>query len=98
MMSISPSGHKRKAWDLNPHPREGARFSKPARPTISDYLPSQTVDPPGIEPGSPVRRTGVFPLDHQPMFIQWTAGDSNPDCLGANQASSLWTSGPSVLK
>ena len=28
------------------------------------------------------------------MFIQWTAGDSNPDCLGANQASSPWTSGP----
>lgn len=28
------------------------------------------------------------------MLIQWTAGDSNPDCLGANQASSLWTSGP----
>ena len=27
-------------------------------------------------------------------LIQWTAGESNPDCLGANQASSLWTSGP----
>ena len=44
MISASPSGHvirhtKRKAWDLNPHPREGARFSKPARLTISDYLP-----------------------------------------------------------
>ena len=38
-MSTSPSGRKRKAWDLNPHPREGARFSKPARPAVSDYLP-----------------------------------------------------------
>ena len=28
------------------------------------------------------------------MFIQWTAGDSNPDYLGANQVSSPWTSGP----
>ena len=32
-------GAKRKAWDLNPLPREGARFSKPARPAVSDYLP-----------------------------------------------------------
>jgi hypothetical protein len=32
------------------------------------------------------------------MFIQWTAGDSNPDYLGANQASSLWTSGPYFMR
>ena len=32
---------KRKAWDLNPQAREGARFSKPARPTVSGYLPSR---------------------------------------------------------
>ncbi len=29
-----------------------------------------------------------------PSHLQWTAGESNPDCLGANQASSRWTSGP----
>ena len=29
---------------------------------------SSRVDPPGIEPGSPVCRTGVVPLDHEPMF------------------------------
>ena len=51
MISVSLSGHvirhtKRKAWDLNPHPREGARFSKPARLTISDYLPYSS-GPPG---------------------------------------------------
>ncbi len=28
------------------------------------------------------------------MSLQWTAGESNPDYLGANQASSRWTSGP----
>src|SRR4051794_19150082 len=33
---------QRKAWDLNPHDSFGiARFSKPARPTISGYLPYQ---------------------------------------------------------
>ncbi len=32
------------------------------------------------------------------MFVQWTAGESNPDCLGANQASSRWTSGPPMEK
>ncbi len=53
-----------------------------------------SVDRPGIEPGFPDCQPGVFPLDHQPVFVQWTAGESNPDCLGANQASSLWTSGP----
>ena len=30
---------KRKAWDLNPHGGEAARFSKPARRAVSGYLP-----------------------------------------------------------
>ena len=30
---------KRKAWDLNPHGLVAARFSKPARQTVSGYLP-----------------------------------------------------------
>lgn len=33
-------------------------------------------------------------MDHGPVVIEWTAGDSNPDFLGANQVSSPWTSGP----
>ena len=33
-------------------------------------------------------------MDHEPVLCEWTAGESNPDYLGANQASSLWTSGP----
>ena len=53
-----------------------------------------SVDPPGIEPGFPDCRTGVFPLDHEPVLLQWTAGESNPDYLGASQASSRWTSSP----
>jgi hypothetical protein len=33
-------------------------------------------------------------LDHEPALFKWTAGESNPDFLGANQASSRWTSSP----
>ncbi len=68
-MSISPSSRKRKAWDLNPHDPKVARFSKPARRAVSGYLPYISVDPPGIEPGFPVCRTGVFPLGHEPLVI-----------------------------
>ncbi len=28
------------------------------------------------------------------IFLQWTAGELNPDSLGANKVSSLWTSSP----
>lgn len=27
-------------------------------------------------------------------LCQWSVGESNPDCLGASQASSLWTNAP----
>jgi hypothetical protein len=57
-------GIERKARESNPHLRWENRLSRAARPTVSGYLPS--VDPPGIEPGSPVCRTGVVPLDHEP--------------------------------
>ena len=97
-MSISPSSRKRKAWDLNPHDPKVARFSKPARRTVSGYLPYMSVDPPGIEPGFPVCRTGVFPLDHGPIALQWTAEDLNPDLLVAGQVSSRWTSRPSFKR
>ena len=75
-MSVSPSSHKRKAWDLNPHLREVARISSAARQTVSGYLPKlPLVDRPGIEPGFPPRQGGVFPLDDQPdLSAQWTAG------------------------
>jgi hypothetical protein len=112
MISVSPSGqcssrfgtpslqpNKRKAWDLNPHPREGARFSKPARPTLSDYLPNEIVDASEGDGGSCRQavldlRNSVATTTSVPFALQWTAGESNPDCLGANQASSHWTSGP----
>ena len=32
-------------------------------------LPSISVDPPGVEPGSPECRSGVFPLDHEPVVV-----------------------------
>ena len=60
--------------------------NRPGEPYPATFRMS--VDPPGIEPGLPVCRTGVFPLDHEPVLFQWTAGGSNPDYLGASQASS----------
>ena len=85
----------RKAWDLNPHGGEAARFSKPARRAVSGYLP-YSVDPPRIELGFPPRQGGVVPLDHEPIHRSGPAGESNPDLLGANEASSRWTSRPFV--
>ena len=57
-MSISPSGRKRKAWDSNPHPREGARISSAARQTVSGYLPF-SVDLMGVEPTTPTLQGSV---------------------------------------
>src|ERR1019366_8288698 len=57
-------GVERKARESNPHLRWENRLSRAARPTVSGYLPS--MDPPGIEPGFPVCRAGVVPLDHEP--------------------------------
>ena len=59
-MSISPSGRKRKAWDSNPHPREGARISSAARQTVSGYLPF-SVDLMGVEPTTPTLQGSVAP-------------------------------------
>ncbi len=56
-------------------------------------LPSFAVDSPGVEPGSPARQAGIFPLDDEPSR-QWTAGESNPDFRCARPASSHWTSSP----
>ena len=68
---------KRKAWNLNPHGREAARFSKPARRAVSGYLP-YSVDSPRIELGFPPRQDGVVPLDHEPVQIQWTGRGIEP--------------------
>ena len=83
MISISPSGHviqhtKRKARDLNPHLHGGrtALAERPGQPYPATFQIS--VDRPGIEPGSPACRAGVVPLDHQPVFVQWTGWESNP--------------------
>ena len=40
--------------------------NRPGEPYPATFRMS--VDPPGIEPGLPVCRTGVFPLDHEPVF------------------------------
>ena len=38
-----------------------------------------------------------LPRGPSPRFIQWTAGESNPDYLSASQVSSHWTSSPLVF-
>ena len=58
-------GVERKARESNPHLRWENRISRAARQAVSGYLPS--VDPPGVEPGFPVCRAGVVPLDHEPV-------------------------------
>jgi hypothetical protein len=53
---------------LNPHGQKAARFSKPARQTVSGYPPYR-VDPAGVEPALPARQAGVVSLDHRPVMI-----------------------------
>jgi hypothetical protein len=135
---------QRKARDSNPHSPEGGRFSKAVR-QIRIRLPSTnarpTMDPPGVEPGSPPRQGGALPLGDEPVIFRagsipcgrdrirpemnsgppgsrtpisgvryrrrpvgpaarstcdenGQAGESNPDLLGAGQASYPWTSRP----
>jgi hypothetical protein len=68
--------NKRKARDLNPHPKSGNRVSSAARPTISGYLPFFTsVDSPRIELGFSDCQPDVFPLDHEPVLFSGPAGD-----------------------
>src|SRR5581483_5893515 len=86
MMSVSPPGHERKVRELNPPLHRENRLSRAARPT-DIRLPPVSVDPPGVEPGSPACHTGVFPLDRGPVS-QWTAGDSNPEYRRAKPVSS----------
>ena len=77
---------------MNPHPREGVRISSAARQTVSGYLPFRFS-------GATGNRTRITSLPNWclpvgPWPRQWTSGESNPDYLGANQASSHWTSSP----
>src|SRR5262249_12705312 len=61
-------------------------------------------DPPGVEPGPPPRQGGTLPLGDGPVassdrcrsseWVQWTAGESNPDFRPAIPVSSRWTSSP----
>ena len=62
--------------------------------------PSSSVDPPGIEPGSPVCRTGVFPLDHEPdrRFAEWTRPWSRTHHTGPCKHLSVSDSPPSACR
>ena len=83
---------------MNPYLLAEALISSEARRTVSGYLPLFVVEPPGIEPGFPACRAGVFPLDHGPIALQWTAEDLNPDLLVADQVSCRWTSSPLIKR
>jgi hypothetical protein len=83
MISVSPSGQKRKVGDSNPHDPKVARFSGPARRAISDYLPLISVDPPRVELGSPPRQSGVFPLDHEPEVDRMGIEPTTPTLQGS---------------
>ncbi len=72
-MSVSPSGH----INLVVSGRHGIRTHIPSQAHALAVQSGQPypatfrmyqVDSPGIEPGLPVCRTGVFPLDHEPVF------------------------------
>ena len=65
---VTQSRRKAEGMGLEPTSPGDTRFSSAARPTVSGYLPSLPVDRWGIEPGFPECKSGVFPLDHEPVF------------------------------
>ncbi len=77
---------KRKAWDLNPYGPKAARFSKPARQTVSGYLPGEAVGRRLKTVGRNCPATAC--CLQSPGSQKWSAGESNPDCLVASQVSS----------
>ena len=56
-----------------------------------------SVDPPGIEPGFPVCRTGVFPLDHEPVFSVDRMGIEPITPILQGSVASLGTCQPECL-
>ena len=88
-MSVSLSGHVNPAHQADRANVGDGLANRPGQPYPT---PSVSSGAPGLETGSPVP-AGVVPWTTT-RNCQWTAGESNPDYLGANQASSRWTSGP----
>ena len=81
------------------------RLSRAARPTVSGYLPKEKPENRNQkiekEPSQEYRKgdslsSFLVSILLFLFFFQWTAGELNPDSLGANQVSSLWTSSPSL--
>jgi hypothetical protein len=81
---------QRKAWDLNPHDLAVARFSKPARPAVSGYLPNVRHVVGRISNPSGQRRTDWKSV----LQPEWTHRGSNPDFQSAELVSSRWTMSP----
>ena len=60
---------KRKAWDSNPHGACGAaRFSKPARRTVSGYLPK--VELARVELAAETLQESLVPVTVSPQLVE----------------------------
>src|SRR5206468_11563348 len=85
---------KRKAWDLNPHGGEAARFSKPARRAVSGYLP-YSVDRPGNRTPIPWLQARHLPVGRAAhVFCQRSVWELNPVFRDAKAACGLITYRP----
>ena len=72
-----------------------ALAERPGQP----YPATFQVDPPGIEPGSPVCRTGVVPLDHEPVQSgEWGSNPRSPASKAGGLPLSYPLSGPRGIR
>lgn len=74
--------------------------NRPGEPYPATFRMS--VDPLGIEPTACPNGRGQ-PAELAPCHLamsplrKWSVGESNPDCLGASQASFRWTNAPLIV-
>jgi hypothetical protein len=85
---------KRKAWDSNPHPRQGARISSAARQAVSGYLPNCQWTHPELNWDLRHARAVSSPWTMSPCCRVDRRGlePRSPGCKG--QVSCRWTSSP----
>ena len=81
MSPLDHQGRSAEGEGVEPSYPCGRQLSKPVRYQFRTpfRIPCpaarvRSVDPPGIEPGLPVRQTGVIPLDHEPVEPSGVAG------------------------
>ena len=73
-----------------------ALAERPGKPYPATF---HQVDPPGIEPGFPVCRTGVVPLDHEPIQSgEWGSNPRSPASKAGGFPLSYPLSGPRGIR